>query len=125
MEKQPVIVVKLPEFLDTKGARKLRHDLSNRRIGSAPAVIMDFSRLQRLDVAGVEALVEFLEEVARLDGSLQLSEISPEAATLLELTRVSQLLEKFPAASVEAPMVAFSPEQVPEEEGPVQLPAVA
>ena len=123
MEKPSAIVVKLPECFDAKGARRLRRDLA--RFAISPAVILDGSRLQSMDVVGIEALIAFLDELARRDGSLQLSEMSLEAATLLELTRVSRLLEKFPAVTVEAPMVAFSPEQVSEEERPVQLPAVA
>ena len=124
MEKPSAIVVKLPECFDAKGARRLKRDLMGKFV-SSPAVVLDLSRLQSMDGAGIEALVEFLDELARRDGSLQLSEMTPEAATLLELTRVSSLLEKFPSVSVDAPIVAFSPEQVAEEERPVQLPAVA
>lgn len=125
MEKPSAVVVKLPQCFDAKGARRLRHDIAHKMAGNSPAVILDMSRLQRMDVEGLDALVEVLGEVARRDGSLQLSEVSPEAATLLELTRVAPLLEKFPTVSIEAPAVTFSPEQVPSEERPVQLPAVA
>lgn len=125
MEKPSAVVVKLPEYFDARGARRLRHDVARKMVGNSPAVIFDFSRLHRMNVEGLDALVELLGEIARRDGSLQLSEVSPEAATLLEMTRVAPLLEKFPAVTIEAPAVTFSPEQVPSADQPVQLPAVA
>lgn len=129
MEKSSVIVMRLPEFFDAKRARKLRRDLAGKITVSSPVVIVDLSRLKRMDSAGLETLVELLDVVAKRDGKLQLSNMSPEAEALLELTRVGNLLSKFPGFSVEAPVVALTPEQVPEEseeeEGPVQLPAVA
>lgn len=124
MEKPSAIVVKLPECLDAKGARRIRRDLAGKLVVNSPAVIVDGSRVRRLDHVGLEVLVELLDEVARRDGTLQVSHISPEAATLLELTRVGPLLEKFPGFAIEAPAVAFATERV-SEESPVQLPAVA
>ena len=69
-----------------------------------------------------------MEEVARQDGSLQLSGVSPEIATMLELTRVNQLMQKFPGFSVDAPQFEVAPETAPEEvpaESPAQLPVAA
>lgn len=126
MEKSSVIVMKLPEVFDAKKARKLRCDLARKMSVSSPVVIVDLSRLRRVDVAGLEMFLEFLDEIAKRDGKLQVTDVSPEAATLLEMTRVGSLLSKFPGFSVEAPVVALTPEQVSaEEETPVQLPAVA
>ena len=69
-----------------------------------------------------------MNEVARQDGGLQLSGLSPEAATLLELMRVNELMQKFPGFSIEAQQFEVTPEAAHEEapaESPVQLPVAA
>jgi anti-anti-sigma regulatory factor len=53
--------------------------------------------VKQIDLEGLEALLECMEEVARQDGAFHIRKISPEAATILELTRVNRLLDKFPA----------------------------
>jgi anti-sigma B factor antagonist len=135
MDKPSAIVVKLPETFDTKGARRLRRDLKSKLGADSPAVLVDLSRLKSIDLAGVQALLECLEEIAKRDGALQVTAMSPEAATIVELTRMDHLFEKFPGFSVEAPVVSIFPEAVeapvvelspePVAETPVQLPAVA
>jgi anti-anti-sigma regulatory factor len=63
-----------------------------------------------------------MEEVAKHDGALQLGGVSPEAAAMLELTRMDRLFQQFP--SFESETIAVTPVPVTEEtEGrPVQLP---
>jgi anti-anti-sigma factor len=119
------VVVKLPEALDAKSARKLGRQLKSRISGDVPFVVLDLSRVKHIDLPGLEGLLLCMEEVARHDGSLQLSGVSPEAATLLELTRINQLMQKFPGFSIEAPQFEVAPERVPEAapaESPAQLP---
>jgi anti-anti-sigma factor len=119
------VVVKMPEALDAKSARKLGRQLKSRIAGDAPFVVLDLSRVKHIDLPGLEGLLLCMEEVARHDGSLQLSGVSPEAATLLELTRVNQLMQKFPGFSIEAPQFEVAPEAVPETvatDSPAQLP---
>jgi anti-anti-sigma factor len=65
-----------------------------------PGVVVDLSRVKKMDLSGIEALLTCMEEVARQDGSVELGGISPEAATLLELTRVNELFQKFPSSQV-------------------------
>ncbi|HXU14584.1 MAG TPA: STAS domain-containing protein [Terriglobales bacterium] len=119
------VVVKMPEALDSKSARRLRRELKSKINGDTPLVVLDLSRVKHLDIPGLEGLLSCMEEVARHDGRLQLSGISPEAATLLELTRVNQLMQKFPGFAIVAPQFKVAPETVPEEvpaESPAQLP---
>ena len=70
-----------------------------------------------------------MEELAKLDGALQFGGVSPEAATLLELTRLDRLFQKFPGFAPDAPTFALSPEPVIETEvladGTVQIPVAA
>ena len=122
------VVVKMPEALDARNARKLGRELKSKMAGESPLVVLDLSRVKDIDLSGVEGLLTCMEEVARQDGSLQLAGVSPELATLLELTRVNQLMQKFPGFSAEAPRFEVAPATAPEEvpaESPAQLPVAA
>jgi anti-sigma B factor antagonist len=122
------VVVKMPEALDARNARKLGRELKSKIAEDAPLVVLDLSRVKDIDLSGIEGLLTCMEEVARQDGSLQLSGVSPEIATLLELTRVNQLMQKFPGFSIEAPQFEVAPETAPEEvpaNTPAQLPVAA
>jgi anti-anti-sigma factor len=129
MEKLSTIVVKLPEVFGARAARKLRRELKKKIKTSDPQLIVDLSRVKRIDLDGLEALLSCMEEIARQDGALQFSGISAEAATFLELTRMDRLFQKFPAFAAEAPAFALAPEPVDEttatESTAVQLPVAA
>jgi hypothetical protein len=69
-----------------------------------------------------------MDEVAKCDGAIQLRAVSAEAAILLELTRIDQILQKFPSFNVEAPVFELTPEPVAAEasaDASVQLPVAA
>ena len=122
------VVVKMPEALDASNARKLGRELKSRMAGDASTVVLDVSRVREIDLSGIESLLACMEEVARHDGNLQLFNVSPDLATLLELTRVNQLMQKFPGFSVEAPQFEVAPDAEPENvsaESPAQLPVAA
>jgi anti-sigma B factor antagonist len=126
METMSAIVVKLPEVFGAKAARKLGRELKNKVTNSAPHVVIDFSRVKKIDLKGLEALLSCMEEVVKQDGAVQFGGMSPEAATLLELTRMNRLFEKFPGFAADAPAFELSPEPVSEEaEGSVQVPVAA
>lgn len=99
---QSAILIKLPERFGSKEAKKLRQELSRKLSNDVPNLVVDLSRVRQIDLAGLEGLLNCMETVANNDGTLQLGEISPEAATLLELTRIDKLLQKFPVAEVPA-----------------------
>lgn len=115
MERLSTIVVKLPEFLGAKAARKLRRELKSKLTNAGSHVVLDLSRVKRIDLKGLEALLSCMEEVARQDGAIQFGGVSPEAATLLELTRMDRLFQKFPNFTVDTPAVPLTTEPVGEE----------
>jgi len=121
------VVVKLPEAMNAKNARRLGRELKTKLGGSSPFVVLDLSHMKSIDVSGVEGLLRCMSEVAKQDGALQLSGLSPEAATLLELTRLDKLMQKFPGFSIETPAFEMAPESITEEveADAVQLPVVA
>lgn len=129
MEIPSTIMIKLPEVFGVKEARKLRRELKNKLASERPCVVVDLSRVKKIDLTGLEGLLHCMEEVARQDGALEIGGISPEAAAMLELTRMSQLLQKFPAApedstSILVPEPVAKSEQAPSRR-PVQPQPVA
>ena len=105
METSSAIMIKLPEVFGEKEARKLRRELKSKIASETPCVVVDLSRVRKIDLGGLEGLLHCVEEIARQDGSLELGRMSPEAETLLELTRMSGLFQKFPAAqTIEVPI---------------------
>jgi anti-anti-sigma factor len=128
MDKQSAIVVKLPETFNASGARRLKQEFKEKLSNDSPRVVVDLGNVKQIDLGGLDALLNCMEEVARRDGALQLGKVSAEAATMLELTRMDQLFKQFPAFSADMPAVTLSPEPVSEPvstEAPVQLPVVA
>jgi anti-sigma B factor antagonist len=100
MNTQSAIMIKLPEAFGSKEARQLGRELKDRIVAGGPSVVVDLSRVRQIDLAGLEGLLDCMETIAIHDGALQLGEISPEAATILELTRMDKLFQKFPAFEV-------------------------
>ena len=128
MGKTSTMVVKLPEVFGAKAARKLGRELKGKMMKSANLhVVFDLTRVKKIDLHGLKALLSCMETIARQDGSLQFGGISPEAATMLELTRMDRLFQKFPGFGTDAPAFAFSPEPVTEEieSEPTVLPVAA
>src|SRR5258708_11712497 len=115
MEFPSAIMIKLPEVFGRKEARKLGRELKDKISTDSPCVVVDLSRVKKIDLAGLEGLLNCMDEVARQDGALQIGGISPEAATVLELARMDRLFQKFPAFLAEAPSFARTPEAEADE----------
>lgn len=115
MDRPAAVLINLPESFSSKEARQLGRELKSKITDSSPCVILDLSRVRQMDLRGLEALLACMEKVARQDGSIQMRAVSPEASTLLELTRMDQVLQKFPSFSAEAPAFELMPEPVAAE----------
>jgi anti-anti-sigma regulatory factor len=100
------ILIKLPESLGSKEAKKLMRELKLQITGEPPLVIMDLSRVTRMDCAGLDGLLLCMREIAKQDGVIQVRTISPEAATFLELFRMDRLLQRF--ATLPAQVLGFT-----------------
>lgn len=96
---RPVLVMQLPERLKLETAQEFQREVEPLLRADRPRVVFDFSEVRHLDSAGIEMLLRCLEEVMRRDGDLKLASVTPEAAVILELTRVDRLFEVFECAS--------------------------
>lgn len=127
MHNSSAILIKLPETLGAKEARKLERELRDKLNQGTANLVADFSRVKKMDLDGMEALLRCMGGVAERDGALEIRGMSPEAATLLELTRLDQILAKFPGFAVEVPTFEFSTETAanPAQEVIVESPVAA
>src|SRR5215470_348705 len=127
MDTPSAIMIKLPEVFGVKDARKLRRELKSKLASLKPCVVVDLSRVKKIDLPGLEGLLDCMEDVAKQDGSLELGGISPEAEVMLELTRMSGLFQKFPTAHPNEVLVVASETVTagePDASGPTVQPQI-
>jgi anti-anti-sigma factor len=85
-----------------------------------PRVVFDLSAVARIDSAGLQMLLNSMEEAMKRNGDLKLASVSTTAITVLRLTRVDSLFEIFEHAAeavdsfrqLPIPMFAATPEWV-------------
>jgi anti-anti-sigma factor len=90
---RPVVVKRMPEVMNSAGARKFLAEVEPLFGVDRPQVVFDFSQVRQLDVAGVEVLLQCMKRIIKRDGDLKFAALSPQAAVVLELTRTDRLFE--------------------------------
>jgi anti-sigma B factor antagonist len=96
MAYRAVIIKTLPERLDSNELPAFRQAMQSVIDSDQPQVVLDMSAVKYLGSAGIENLLHCLSVVVRRDGELKLAALSPQAASLLSLTRVDRFFEVFP-----------------------------
>jgi anti-sigma B factor antagonist len=96
---RPVIVMELPEQLNVEQVQILCRELLPLVRADRPRLVFDFSRVRRIDSAGVDMLLTCIDEVMKRDGDLKLASLPPEVGVILEMTRVDRLFEIFDEAA--------------------------
>ena len=91
----PVIVMELPEQLSQVEVRAFLEELRPLLETDRPAIVLDGSKVQRIDSAGVEMLLHCLQEAMKRDGDLKLAAVTPASAIILEMMRVDRVFEVF------------------------------
>lgn len=91
----PVVVMQVPEQLNAGEAHSFLQELGPLLESNRPRIVLDCSLVRSIDSAGVEMLLQSLEETLKRDGDLKLAALSPEAEVLLELMRVARVFETF------------------------------
>src|SRR2546430_15929796 len=89
------MVIKLPEHVSAKEARTFMRALQPELRRDRPRVVVDMSAVKDMDTAALDMLLECMSQVARRDGAVKLAGIFPQAATVLELTRMGQIFYMF------------------------------
>lgn len=96
---RPVIVRHLPERLNLKQARQFLRELEPALQLDRPQLVFDMSGVRQLDAAGVDMLLHSMSRAMKKDGDVKLAALSPQAATILELTRTERLFEIYATAT--------------------------
>ena len=93
--KSPVIVMELPQKLTYVEGQALMADLQPLLEVDRPRIVLDCSKVEHMDSAGIEILLRCMEEAMKRDGDLKLAAVSPMSAAIMELMRVDRLFEVF------------------------------
>jgi anti-sigma B factor antagonist len=96
--KGPVIVMEAPEKLNHSEAQVFLAELQPLLECDRPRIVLDYSRVQHMDSAGIEMLLNCMAEAMKRDGDIKLANLSPASAAILELMRVDRLFEIFDTA---------------------------
>src|SRR5579864_3512252 len=94
----PVVVMQVPERLSGEEARNFMQEVGPLLESNRPRIVLDCSQVRSMDSAGVEILLQCLEEALKRDGDLKLCALSPEAEVILELMRVARVFEAYPTS---------------------------
>jgi anti-sigma B factor antagonist len=97
------MIIKLPEHLNERTIGEVKQKLATCLAFKYPSIALDFSEVRDMDSSALETLLECTDQVARHDGAIRISGMSPEAATLLEITRMDRVFEMFPTVPAVAP----------------------
>jgi anti-sigma B factor antagonist len=96
---RPVAVRELPEKLSVEQGRAFLREVESCLNLDRPRMVLDCSKLQQLDSAGIHVLLRCLEEAMKRNGDIKLAALPPAAAAILELTKVRNLFELFENAA--------------------------
>jgi anti-sigma B factor antagonist len=91
----PIVVMQLPEQLNAREVRTFMQELEPLLDSHRPRIVFDCSQVRYMDGAGVEMMLQCLEEAMKRDGDLKLAALSPESEVVLELMRVARVFEAF------------------------------
>jgi anti-sigma B factor antagonist len=114
----PVIVMEVPQTLNHKEGQAFLFELEPLLEADRPRIVLDCSELKYVDSAGIEVLLQCIEQAMKRDGDVKLAAVSPASAAIMELMRVDRLFEIFDTA--EEATQSFHSVTMPE--GPQTLP---
>jgi anti-anti-sigma factor len=91
--------LKVSKYLDVREARDFALRIKPELRENQPCVVVDMSEVEQIDAAALEMLLRCMLKVARHDGTVRLAGLSPQAATVLEITRMDRIFAMFPEAA--------------------------
>lgn len=97
-ERSPVIVMEVPANISLTEGKAFLQELRPMLEMDRPRVVLDCSQLQSVDSAGVEILLQCIEEAMKRDGDVKLAALSRAPVAMLELMRVDRLFEIYETA---------------------------
>jgi anti-anti-sigma factor len=101
--------LKISKCLDVKEARSFADRLKSELSSERPCVVVDMSEVEQIDAAALDLLLRSVLQVAKRDGIFRLGGVSPQAATMLEITRMDRMFAMFPEAADLQPYFEVQP----------------
>jgi anti-sigma B factor antagonist len=95
LRKCAVAVKQLPETLTEKQGKLFLGELESSINIDRPSIVLDCSRVCRMDRALINLLLSCLEEAMKRNGDVKLAAVPQDARSILELTGVDRLFELF------------------------------
>jgi anti-anti-sigma factor len=125
MNTRSTIIVKLPEDLSGKHVKSLFRQLKPALRLDQPSVIVDMSQVRHIGTEGLDLLLHCMRTIAHRDGALKLGGISPQAATVLEMTQMDRVFDMFPSVADAVASVSVEVPQFEPLSGSMEQPAAA
>ncbi len=95
MEKVEIQVRQFPEALDVGQGRGFLHEVESHMETDRPRVVLDCSRVRRMDRPAIHILLCCLEEAMKRSGDVRLAAIPRDAGEILQATGVYGLFQVF------------------------------
>ena len=111
--------LRVSKYLDIREARSFGEKIKPELQANQPCVVVDMSEVEQVDAVALEMLLRCMLQVAKCDGTVRLAGLSPQAATVLEITRMDGIFAMFPEVAAEAQVGT----EVPQLEQALEEPA--
>jgi len=103
MNFQIMTQLKVAKYLDIREARNFASKIKSELAADQPCVVVDLSEVEKIDAAALDLFLRCILQVAKHDGVVRLAGLSPQAATVLELTRMDRIFAMFPEGAEALP----------------------
>src|ERR1700722_7573611 len=98
-ERSPVVLVQIPEALNAQQERIFLSELESRLNTSRPRIVLDCSKLRRMDKPSMHLLLCCLEETLKRNGDVKLAALPNGASAIFALSGLGGLFEVFDTIS--------------------------
>ena len=98
-ERSPVTLVHLPDAINARQERIFLSELEKRMSAGRPRIVLDCSKLHRMDKPALHLLLCCLEEAMKRNGDVKLAAIPGEASAAFGLFELEGLFEVFDTTS--------------------------
>jgi anti-anti-sigma factor len=99
---RPVIVTRVPETMNGRGARAFYKGISAVFSSDRPQIVFDMCRTEHVDSVGISVFVQCIRQATRHDGDIRLAGVLPQIAVIFELTRIGRLFETYESSTAAA-----------------------
>ena len=90
-----VEVIQVPESLDEQQKADFCHEFDSCIQADRPAVVLDCSKLARMDTSAIHLMLCCLEEAMKRNGDVRLAAVSPDARVALKSYGLHHVFEMF------------------------------